>query len=125
MLPREEKSKFECKEKKGSVYYWKGRFVGVSGLKTQLSLINWTFFPHIQILIFHCKATQDDHIRSLYEFGTDKENLGCVGSCEYAPDSVKCFLSLMNWWNMLSVSIFSMYRWSADKTQHCGATEAS
>ena len=38
--------------KKSSVYYWKGRFVGVSGLKTQLSVINWTFFPQIQILIF-------------------------------------------------------------------------
>ena len=30
---------------KSSVYYWKGGFVGVSGLKTQLSVINWTFFP--------------------------------------------------------------------------------
>ena len=30
--------------KKSSVYYWKGRFVGISGLKTHLSLINWTFF---------------------------------------------------------------------------------
>ena len=76
-------------KKKRSVYYWKGRFVGVSGLKTQLSLINWTFFPHIQILIFHCKATQDDHIRSLYEFGTDKKKLVCVESCGYVPDSVK------------------------------------
>ena len=75
--------------KKSSVYYWKGRFVGVSGLKTHLSLINWTFFPRIQILIFHCEATQYDHIRSLYEFGTDKKKFGCVGSCGYAPDSVK------------------------------------
>ena len=53
--------------------------MGVSGLKTQLSLINWTFFPRIQILIFHREATQDDHIRSLYEFGTDKKNLGVSG----------------------------------------------
>ena len=30
--------------KKSSVYYWKGRFVGVSVLKTQLSVINWTYF---------------------------------------------------------------------------------
>ena len=29
-------------------------------------------------------------VRSMYEFGTDKENFGCVGSCGYAPDSVKC-----------------------------------
>ena len=37
--------------KKSSVYSWKGRFVGVSALKTQLSVINWTFFPRIQIQI--------------------------------------------------------------------------
>ena len=35
------------------------------------------------------------------------------------------FLSLMNWCNMLSFSIFSVYGRSVDKTQHCGATEAS
>ena len=67
------------REKKSSVYYWKGRFVAVSGLKTHLSLINWTFFPRIQILIFHCEATQYDHIRSLYDFGRDKKNLGVLG----------------------------------------------
>ena len=54
--------------KKSSVYYWKGRFVGVSALKMQLSVINWTFFPQIQILIFLCEATQNDHIRLLYKF---------------------------------------------------------
>ena len=83
------KIKILMRGKKSSVYYWKGRFVGVSGLKTQLSLINWTFFPHIQILIFHREATQDDHIRSLYKFGTEIKNFGCVESCAYAPDSVK------------------------------------
>ena len=54
--------------KKSSVYYWKGRFVGVSALKMQLSVINWTFFPQIQILIFLREATQNDHIRLLYKF---------------------------------------------------------
>ena len=48
------------------------------------------FFSHIQILIFHHETTQDDHIRSLYEFGIDKKNW--VGlSCGYAPASVKGF----------------------------------
>ena len=30
--------------KKSSVYFWKVKFVGISALKTQLSVINWTFF---------------------------------------------------------------------------------
>ena len=78
--------------KKSSVYYWKGRFVGISGLKTHLSLINWTFFPRIQILIFHCEATQYDHIRSLYEFGTDKKKLGVLGVVDMRQ-------LLLNRWN--------------------------
>ena len=49
------------------------RFVGMSALKTQLSVINWTFFPRIQILIFFFReATQNDHIRLLYKFERDK-----------------------------------------------------
>ena len=75
--------------KKSSVYYWKGRFVGVSALKMQLSVINWTFFPQIQILIFLREATQNDHIRLLYKFENDQKKFGCVGSCGYAPASVK------------------------------------
>ena len=81
--------------KKSSVYYWKGRFMGVSALKTQLSVINWTFFPRIQILIFLREATQNDHIRLLYKFENDQKNFGCVGSCGYDPASVKNFL--MGW----------------------------
>ena len=73
---------------KSSVYSWKGRFVGVSGLKTQLSVINWTFFPRIQILIFLREATQNDHIRLLYKFENDQKKFGCVGSCGYATASV-------------------------------------
>ena len=41
------------------------------------------FFPLIQILIFLCEATQNDHIRLLYKFERDKKNFGCVGSCGY------------------------------------------
>ena len=40
------------------------------------------FFSRIQILIFHRKATQDDHIRSLYKFGTDKKILGVLGAVD-------------------------------------------
>ena len=67
----------------------KGKFAGVCALKTQLSVINWTFFPRIQILIFLREATQNDHIRLLYKFENDQKNFGCVGSCGYAPASVK------------------------------------
>ena len=65
------------------------RFQARNGHKPPFSVINWTFFPWIQILILLHEATQDDHIRSLYEFGTDKKTFGCVGSCGYAPASVK------------------------------------
>ena len=60
----------------------------VSGLKTQLSVINWTFFPRIQNLIFLREATQNDHLRLLYKFEIDHKNFGCVGSCGYASASV-------------------------------------
>ena len=64
-------------------------FLEVSGLKMQLSVINWTFFPQVQITIFLCEATQNDHIRLLYKFEKDKKKFGCVGSCGYAPASAK------------------------------------
>ena len=83
--------------KKSSVYYWKGRFVGVSALKMQLSVINWTFFPQIQILIFLREATQNDHIRLLYKFETEHFFFGCVGSCGYAPASVKTLIFAHFW----------------------------
>ena len=51
--------------KKSSVYYWKWRFPKVCGMKTQLSLMNWTFFPRVQILIFLRRATQGNHIRMM------------------------------------------------------------
>ena len=53
--------------------------VGVSGLKTQLSVINWTFFPRIQILIFLHETTQNDHNRMLYTFENDQKNLAVLG----------------------------------------------
>ena len=80
--------------KKSSVYYWKGGFVGVSGLKTQLSVINWFFFPQIHILIFLREKTQNDHNRLLYKFENDQKNFGFDRSCGYAPASVKLFPSI-------------------------------
>ena len=42
-------------------------------------VINWTFFPRIQILIFLCEATHNDHVRLLYKFERDKKNLVVLG----------------------------------------------
>ena len=86
-----EKSKFEFEEKKFNLLLSnKGSLrPGVSALKTQLSVIRWTFFPQIQILIFLCQTTQNDHNRLLYKFENDQKKFGCVGSCGYAPASVK------------------------------------
>ena len=64
---------------KSSVYYWKGRFAGISALKTHLLVINWTFI--LQILIFLHETTQNDHNRLLCKFENDQKKLGCVGSC--------------------------------------------
>ena len=75
--------------KKSSVYYQKGKFAGISALKTQLSVIYWTFFPQIQILIFLSETTQNDHNGLLHKFENDQKNFGCVGSCGYVPASVK------------------------------------
>ena len=40
-------------------------------------------------MIFLRKATQNDHFRLLYKFETEHFFFGCVGSCGYAPASVK------------------------------------
>ena len=42
-------------------------------------------------MIFLREATQNDHIKLLYKFENDQKNFGCVGSCGYAPASVKMF----------------------------------
>ena len=34
-----------------------------------------------------CETTQNDHNRLLYKFENDQKNVGCVGSCGYAPAS--------------------------------------
>ena len=75
--------------KKKSVYYWKLRFQGRNACKLPFLVINWTFFPQIQISIFLREATQNDHIRLLYKFETEHFFFGCVGSCGYAAASVK------------------------------------
>ena len=75
--------------KKSSVYYWKLHFQGRNAHKPPFSVIKWTFFPRSQILIFLPKSIQNNHIRLLYKFENDQTNFGCVGSCGYAPASVK------------------------------------
>ena len=75
--------------KKSSVYYWKLRFQGRNACKLPFLVINWTFFPQIQILIFIRETTQNDHNSLLYKFENYQKNFGCVGSCGYAPASVK------------------------------------
>ena len=40
--------------KKSSVYYWKLSFHATNFRKSPFSVIKWTFFPRVQILIFCC-----------------------------------------------------------------------
>ena len=47
------------------------------------------FFSWVQVSIFLRKATQNDHIRWLYQFEQCTKIFGCVGSCGYVPPSVK------------------------------------
>ena len=76
--------------KKSSVYYWKLRFQGRNACKLPFLEINWTFFLAIKFWF------RNDHNRLLYKFEKDKKNFGCVGSCGYAPASVKYLLWLQN-----------------------------
>ena len=89
--------------------YCKLRFQGRNACKLPLLVINWTFFPRIQILIFLCEITQNDHKRLLYKFENDQKIFGCFGSCGYAPASVKylqytlfflCCKGMMYWQNI-------------------------
>ena len=59
--------------KKSSVYYWKLRFQGRNTCKLPFLVINWTFFPRIQILFFLCETTQNDHNSLLYKFENDQK----------------------------------------------------
>ena len=87
-MTREEKSKFEFEEKKFSLLL-KVASQAWNAHKPPFSVRNWTFFPRIQILIFLRESTQNDHIRLLYKFENYQKKFGCVGSCGYAPASVK------------------------------------
>ena len=86
-LSREEKSKFEIEEKKFSLLL-KREVCRRSCLENATFNNKLNFFPQIQILIFHRKTTQNDHNRLLYKFENDPKKC-CVGSCGYAPASVK------------------------------------
>ena len=80
--------------------------MGVSGLKTQLSVINELFFPQIQIWILFRETTQNDHNSLQYKFENYQKKFGCDGSCGYAPASVKGKKSS----NYLTIT--SLLRWS-------------
>ena len=53
------------------------------------------FFPRIQILIFHCEATQDDHLKSLYKFGMDKKILVVSGVVDMRQILLKTMFCLI------------------------------
>ena len=75
--------------KKTSVYYWELHFQGRNACKLPFLVINWFFFPRIQILSFLRETTQNAHNSLLYKFENDQKNFGCLGSCGYAPASVE------------------------------------
>ena len=79
-LPRNEKSKFECEVKKFNLLV-KGAFSSQKRPQTSLFSNKLNFFSsHSNFDFFFLREeTQDDHIRSQYEFGTDKKNLGVLG----------------------------------------------
>ena len=87
-LSGEEKSKFEFEEKKFSLLL-KREVCRRFCLENATFSNKLNFFPQIQILIFLCETTQNDHNRLLYKFENDQKKFGCVGSCGYAPASIK------------------------------------
>jgi hypothetical protein len=66
-------------------------------------------------LIFLPEATQDDHIRSLYELGTDKKKFGCVGSCGYVSASAKEVFSEIS---VLMYGLYSRAAYDGARTVH-------
>ena len=103
-MTREEKSKFEFEEKKFSLLL-KREVCGRFWLETQLSVINWTFFPQIQILIFLRESTQNDHIRLLYKFENDQKNWLCWELWICASFCLKCVT--FHTWIILQAAQFS------------------
>ena len=77
-MTREEKSKFEFEEKKFSLLL-KVASQATNAHKPRFSVINWTFLPRIQISIFLCETTQNDHNRLLYRFENDQKKLVVLG----------------------------------------------
>ena len=69
-LSHEEKSNFEFKEKKFSLLLK----VAFSRQKRLQTFLFSNKLPRIQILIFLCKTTQNDHYRLLYKFETEQKN---------------------------------------------------
>ena len=90
-MSRKEKSKFEFEEKKFNSLL--KREVCRRFCLEDASFSNkLNFFCRIQILIFLRETTQNYHNRLLYKFENDQKYFSCVGSCGYAPASVKDIL---------------------------------
>ena len=86
-LSHEEKSKFECKEKKFSLLL-KREVCRRFCLENATFSNKLNFFPQVQISIFLREATLNDHNRLLHKFEIEQKNFDCVRSCGYALASV-------------------------------------
>ena len=70
----------------------KGAFSSQKRPQTSLFSNKLNFFSSHSNFDF---SSRDDHIRPLYEFGTDIKIFGCVGNCGYASASVKSMYTIL------------------------------
>ena len=56
-----------------------GWFAGISGWKTQLSVINWTFFSSSSNFDFSSRGNSEYHIRLLYKLENNQKKLLVLG----------------------------------------------
>ena len=87
------KNKNLSPRKKSSVYYWKWRFPKVCGMKTQLSLINWTLFPRVHISIIFARQLSVTIIGGCITLFEQCTNFFCF--CGYMPPSVKLLVNVI------------------------------
>ena len=86
--------------KKTSVYYWELHFQGRNACKLPFLVINWTFFPWIQILSFLCKTTQNAHNSLLYKFENYQKKfvaLGVVAMRQFLLSNFDRYLWRIQW----------------------------
>ena len=78
------------------------RFQGIDACKLPFLVINRTFFPQIQILIFLHETTQNDHNSLLYKFENDQNILVLLG----VVDMRQLFLKLDRLYFIRKVNVF-------------------